>query len=107
MWREIVADVTTFPTMSHLVVVKQNARFVAANPATIVGVGTLDHRAMLMLAAPVVSISLARRDSPFAYLAGIVLVTVIARAQATSPQPSSCIAYVESISGIAWTGTRD
>ena len=56
----------------------QNAGFVAANPATIVGVGALDHRALLTLAALVVSVSLARRDNPFAYLAGIVLVTLIA-----------------------------
>jgi AGZA family xanthine/uracil permease-like MFS transporter len=56
----------------------QNSGFVAANPATIVGVGALDHRALLTLAALVVSVWLARRDNPFAYLAGIVLVTVVA-----------------------------
>ena len=56
----------------------QNAGFVAANPATIVGVGALDHRAMLTLAALVVSVWLARRNNPFAYLAGIALVTVVA-----------------------------
>ncbi len=56
----------------------QNSGFVAANPATIVGVGPLDHRAMLTLAALIVSVWLARRDSPFAYLAGIALVTAIA-----------------------------
>ena len=56
----------------------QNSGFVAANPATIVGVGALDHRAILTLAALIVSVWLARRDNPFAYLAGIVLVTVVA-----------------------------
>lgn len=56
----------------------QNSGFVAANPATIVGVGALDHRALLTLAALVVSVWLARRDNPFAYLAGIALVTVVA-----------------------------
>jgi AGZA family xanthine/uracil permease-like MFS transporter len=56
----------------------QNAGFVAANPATLVGVGTLDHRAMLTLAALLVSVFLARRNNPFAYLSGIVLVTVAA-----------------------------
>jgi AGZA family xanthine/uracil permease-like MFS transporter len=53
----------------------QNAGFVAANPATMVGVGALDHRALFALAALVVSVWLARRDNPFAYLAGIALVT--------------------------------
>ena len=56
----------------------QNAGFIAANQATMVGVGVLDHRALLTLAALVVSVWLARRDNPFAYLAGIVLVTASA-----------------------------
>jgi adenine/guanine/hypoxanthine permease len=53
----------------------QNAGFVAANPATMVGVGPLDHRALFALAALIVSVWLARRENPFAYLAGIALVT--------------------------------
>jgi adenine/guanine/hypoxanthine permease len=56
----------------------QNSGFVAANPATMVGVGPLDHRAMLTLAAVIVSVWLARRNNPFAYLAGIAVVTVTA-----------------------------
>jgi AGZA family xanthine/uracil permease-like MFS transporter len=56
----------------------QNAGFVAANPATLVGVGALDHRAVLTLAALIVSVFLARRNNPFAYLAGIALVTLTA-----------------------------
>ena len=56
----------------------QNAGFVAANPATLVGVGALDHRALLTLAALIVSVFLGRRNSPFAYLAGIALVTLVA-----------------------------
>ncbi len=56
----------------------QNAGFVAANPATMVGVGALDHRALLTLAALAVCIWLNRRDNPFAYLAGIALVTLTA-----------------------------
>ena len=46
----------------------QNAGFVAANPATLVGVGALDHRALLTLAALAVSVFLARRENPFAHL---------------------------------------
>jgi len=67
----------------------QNSGFVAANPATIVGVGPLDHRALLTLAALIVSVWLARRDNPFAYLAGIVLVTVIAWATGYVTPPQS------------------
>ncbi len=53
----------------------QNAGFIAANPATMVGVGPLDHRAVFTLVALIVSVALSRRDNPFAFLAGIVLVT--------------------------------
>ncbi len=56
----------------------QNSGFVAANPATIVGVGALDHRAVLTLVALVLSVWLARRNNPFAYLAGIAVVTITA-----------------------------
>jgi AGZA family xanthine/uracil permease-like MFS transporter len=56
----------------------QNAGFIAANPATMVGVGALDHRTLLALAGLIVSVWLARRESPFAYLAGIALVTATA-----------------------------
>jgi AGZA family xanthine/uracil permease-like MFS transporter len=67
----------------------QNAGFVAANPATLVGVGALDHRALLTLAALLVSVFLVRRNSPFAYLAGIALVTSIAWAAGYVPPPAS------------------
>src|SRR5918993_1383364 len=56
----------------------QNSGFVAANPATMVGVGPLDHRALLTLAGLIVSVWLLRRENPFAYLAGIAFVTVAA-----------------------------
>ena len=53
----------------------QNGGFVAANPATMVGVGPLDHRALFVLAGLIVSVWLARRENPFAYLYGIALGT--------------------------------
>jgi adenine/guanine/hypoxanthine permease len=56
----------------------QNAGFVAAHPATIVGVGSLDHRAILTLLGLGIIVFLARRGSPFAYLAGIFAVTAMA-----------------------------
>jgi adenine/guanine/hypoxanthine permease len=56
----------------------QNAGFVGPNPATLVGVGPLDHRALLCLAGLFVSVRLARAGNPLAYLAGIVVVTAAA-----------------------------
>lgn len=53
----------------------QNGGFVAANPATMVGPGPLDHRALFTLLGLFISVWLARRENPFAYLAGIVCVT--------------------------------
>ena len=61
----------------------QNGGFVAANPATMVGPGPLDHRALFTLLGLFVSVWLARRENPFAYLAGIVcLFAVTQSAQA-------------------------
>jgi AGZA family xanthine/uracil permease-like MFS transporter len=56
----------------------QNAGFVAANPATIVGVGPLDHRALLTLLGLGVVVWFGRRASPVAYLAAIFIVTAVA-----------------------------
>ena len=56
----------------------QNAGFVADNPATLVGVGPLDHRALMTLVALVVIVWLTRRGQPLAYLAGIFVVTAAA-----------------------------
>ena len=56
----------------------QNAGFVAANPATLVGVGPLDHRTLMTVLALVVIVALARRENPIAYLAGILFVTAVA-----------------------------
>jgi AGZA family xanthine/uracil permease-like MFS transporter len=67
----------------------QNSGFVAANPATMVGVGALDHRALLTLAALIVSVWLARRENPFAYLAGIALVTAVSWAAGYVTPPQS------------------
>jgi AGZA family xanthine/uracil permease-like MFS transporter len=56
----------------------QNAGFVAANPATLVGVGPLDHRAIITLGGLGVVVVLARRGNPFAFLASILLCTALA-----------------------------
>jgi AGZA family xanthine/uracil permease-like MFS transporter len=56
----------------------QNAGFVAANPATLVGVGPLDHRTLLTVLGIGIIVWLTGRGSPFAFLAAIVAVTAIA-----------------------------
>ena len=56
----------------------QNAGFVADNPATLVGAGAIDHRAVLTLVALALIVWLSVRGNPLAYLAGISLVTASA-----------------------------
>ncbi len=56
----------------------QNASFVGPSPATLVGVGPLDHRAVLCLVGLFVSVRLSRAGNPLAYLAGIFVVTAAA-----------------------------
>ncbi len=54
----------------------QNGGFVAANPATMVGVGPLDHRAVLTMVGVAVIAVLSRRQNPLAFLASIAVVSV-------------------------------
>jgi AGZA family xanthine/uracil permease-like MFS transporter len=53
----------------------QNGGFVAANPATMVGVGPLDHRSVLTMAGIAVIAVMARRQNPLAFLSSIALVS--------------------------------
>jgi len=56
----------------------QHAGFVADNPATLVGSGALDHRALLTLLGLAIIVVLTRRGNPLAYLASIFVITAIA-----------------------------
>jgi AGZA family xanthine/uracil permease-like MFS transporter len=68
----------------------QNAGFVADNPATLVGIGRIDHRGLLTVAALIIIVFLNHRPlrraadgdvvagHPLAYLAGIFFVTAVA-----------------------------
>jgi adenine/guanine/hypoxanthine permease len=67
----------------------QQAGLVVDNPATLVGVGRLDHRAVLVVAALVLIAWLMRRGSPLAYLAGIFGVTAAAWAGGWVTAPAS------------------
>ncbi|MGH9386082.1 MAG: NCS2 family permease [Vicinamibacterales bacterium] len=69
----------------------QNAGFVAANPATMVGVGSIDHRALLALAGLFICVWLSRNNNPFAYLTSIALVTLAAWIGGWVDPPSSWV----------------
>jgi len=56
----------------------QNVGLVAADPATLVRVGTIDHRAAFLLLGVLVAAVLMRRRNPLAFLASIFLVTALA-----------------------------
>ena len=56
----------------------RNAGLIAADPSTIVRLGTLDHRAGFLLMGVVIAVVLLRRRSPFAFLAAIFATTGLA-----------------------------
>jgi len=53
----------------------RNAGLIVADPATLLRLGTLDYRAVFLLAGVLVAVMLQRRHNPLAYLTSIVLVT--------------------------------
>ncbi len=56
----------------------KNAGFIAADPVTFVKLGALDYKALLTLLGTGLTIWLLNRRSPFAFLAGIFTVTLVA-----------------------------
>jgi AGZA family xanthine/uracil permease-like MFS transporter len=56
----------------------RNAGLIEADPATLLRLGTLDHRTVFLLAGVLVAVMLQRRNNPLAYLTSIVLVTAAA-----------------------------
>ena len=67
----------------------KNAGVIAADPVTFVKLGRLDYPALLMLAGLAVTVLLLKRKSPFAFLAGIFLVTLVAWVLGKVPTPQS------------------
>ena len=53
----------------------RNAGLIEGDPATLLRLGTLDHRTAFLLVGVLVAVTLQRRNNPLAYLASIVLVT--------------------------------
>jgi len=56
----------------------RNAGIIVGDQATLVRMGTLDHRAVFLLLGILVAVALMRRDNPLAFLAAIFSVTAIA-----------------------------
>ncbi|HVG70388.1 MAG TPA: NCS2 family permease [Vicinamibacterales bacterium] len=56
----------------------RNAGLIAADPATLVRLGVLDHRAAFLLLGITVAVVLLRRHNPFAFLAAIFTTTALA-----------------------------
>jgi AGZA family xanthine/uracil permease-like MFS transporter len=56
----------------------RNAGLVVGDPATLVRMGTLDHRAAFLLLGILVAVALMRRNNPLAFLAAIFSVTALA-----------------------------
>lgn len=90
----------------------QNAGFVGPNPATLVGVGPLDHRALLCLLGLFVSVRLTRAGNPLAYLAGIFVVTVAAWAGGwvvapaewfSAPDVTSAFLRLDVVDALRWS----
>src|SRR5438876_1223982 len=71
---EAVAGITTFFTIIGL----RNAGFIVADPITFVKLGALGKPALLTILGVVISVLLMARKSAFAFVAAIVLVTIVA-----------------------------
>jgi AGZA family xanthine/uracil permease-like MFS transporter len=56
----------------------RSAGLVVGDPATLLRMGTLDHRAVFLLLGIVVAVALMRRKNPLAFLAAITVVTALA-----------------------------
>jgi AGZA family xanthine/uracil permease-like MFS transporter len=56
----------------------RNAGLIESDPATLLRLGTLDHRAVFLLAGVLIAAALMRRQNPLAFLAAIFVVTGVA-----------------------------
>jgi len=56
----------------------RNAGLIVGDPATLVRMGTLDHRAVFLVAGILIAAAMMRRNNPFAFLTSIFAVTTLA-----------------------------
>ena len=69
----------------------RNSGLIVSDPATIVRMGTLDHRAALLLFGILVAVALMRRNNPLAFLAAIASATVVAWALGYEKPPTQLV----------------
>ncbi len=69
----------------------RNAGLIVGDPATLVRMGTLDHRAAFLLLGLVVAVALMRRNNPLAFLAAIFSVTAIAWTMGYAKPPENLV----------------
>src|SRR4029077_12829413 len=67
----------------------RNAGLVVGDPATLVRMGTLDHRAVFLLLGVLVAAALMRRHNPLAFLAAIFSVTALTWALGYAKPPET------------------
>jgi AGZA family xanthine/uracil permease-like MFS transporter len=69
----------------------RNAGLIESDPATLLRLGALDHRAALLLAGVLIAVALMRRRSPLAFLAAIFAVTALAWALGYAAPPERLV----------------
>ncbi len=69
----------------------RNAGIVAADPISVLRVGALDHRALLLLIGVSIAVALSRRGNPLAFLAAIGVVTMVSWALGYARTPERLI----------------
>ena len=69
----------------------RSAGLIEADPATLLRLGTLDHRAAFLLLGLVVAVTLMRRSSPLAYLTSIASVSALAWAFGYADRPDRLV----------------
>jgi adenine/guanine/hypoxanthine permease len=67
----------------------KNAGFIASHPETLVQLGTLDRKSLLAIVGLIITVILMIRGNVFAFLSGILLVTLLAWAWGLVPTPVS------------------
>jgi AGZA family xanthine/uracil permease-like MFS transporter len=73
----------------------RNAGLIVGDPATLVRMGTLDHRAAFLLLGILVAVALMRRNNPLAFLAAIFSVTALAWTMGYAKPPENLVSAPE------------
>ncbi len=69
----------------------RNAGLVVGDPATLVRMGTLDHRALFLLLGILIAVALIRRNNPLAFLVAIFAVTALAWSLGYAKPPATVV----------------